>query len=260
MRHQNQRVTVQLFWSVVLVGAAFGATQLLYRMDEPMRQHGNFAFFMAAVIIAAWRGGLWAALFTVTLSSLLIAWIIPPAHSFRIHSEEDVIRLALFTGVGLLVSYLNYSRQRAERSFQESDGRLDFYLHAAGVACWDANMKNGTFWKSHNLPEIFGRSESDFATTYEGFFAYIHPEDREFFHLASVGGGPQHRDYEISHRILRADGSTRRVSTRGRMYIGEEGRVERMVGAVFSIENQLTPPGSPHPVQIPDTATVAYSA
>jgi hypothetical protein len=104
------------------------------------------------------------------------------------------------------------------------------------VGCWDANIKKGTFWKSHNLAGIFGRSESEFATTYEGFFAYIHPEDREFFQLATVGSGTNHRDYEISHRIVLPDGTNRKVNTRGRMYLGEEGRVERMVGAVFVVE------------------------
>ena len=215
-----------------------------------MRERGNFAFFMAAIVIAAWRGGLWAGLLAVVLSSLLIAWNMPPSKSFHIQSQEDLIRLGLFAGVGLLVSYLDYARHRAQQSFSESDRRLDFSLNASGVACWDADVKRGTFWKSQNLPEIFGRSNSDFATTYEGFFAYIHPEDREFFHLASVAGGAQHRDYEISHRIIRGDGTVRRVSTRGRMYIGDDGQVERMVGAVFSIDPQAMHAAPPAPENI----------
>jgi PAS domain-containing protein len=237
MRHSQQQIAIQLTWALLLVAAAFGATQALYHVDHSLRQQGNFAFFMAAVVIAAWRSGLLAALSALLLSALVIAWILPPSNSFRIASQQDVIRLILFTGVGLLVSYLSYSRSRAEKSSQESDRRLEFSLGAAGVACWDADIEEGTFWKSHNLPEIFGRTSSDFATTYEGFFAYIHPEDRDFFNLASVvDQGRRHRDYEISHRIFRADGTVRRVSTRGRMYLDENGRVERMVGAVFSLE------------------------
>jgi len=200
------------------------------------------AFFLAAVVIAAWRGGAMSAIFATLLSVLIVAWLMPPDNSFRVSNPDDVVRLSLFAFLALLISYQHFARQRAEKSLKESEGRLNFSLDSSGVACWDANVRSGTFWKSNNLPAIFGRTEADFATTYEGFFAYIYPEDREFFHLASVGGGAHHRDYEISHRVVCGDGTIRRVSTRGRMYIDEEGRVERMVGAVFAVDNKLAGP------------------
>ncbi|MGD0387845.1 MAG: DUF4118 domain-containing protein [Tepidisphaeraceae bacterium] len=247
MRQEFRRTINQFVWSLAVVAAAWVATVILYHVDRPLQQHGNFAFFLAAIVIASWRGGLLPALFTVALTSLLVAWYLPPDNSFRIASQEDVVRLMLFIGLGLLISYLHYARNRAEKSLQETDRRLRLSLDSSGVACWEANVKDGTFWKSHNLPEIFGRSPSQFATTYEGFFAYIHPEDREFFHLASVGGVGNHRDFEISHRIICSDGSLRRVNTRGRMYLDNDGSVERMVGAVFSAESKLAAPGSSQP-------------
>ncbi len=203
------------------------------------------AFFLAGVVVAAWRGGAVPAIIATLLSAAIGAWIMPPDNSFRISDPDDVIRLALFVFLAALISYMHFARQRTEKSLKESEGRLHFSLDSSGVACWDANVKGGTFWKSHNLPAIFGRTDADFATTYEGFFAYIYPEDREFFHLASVGSGANHRDYEISHRVICGDGAIRRVSTRGRMYIDEEGRVERMVGAVFAVDNKLAKPSGP---------------
>lgn len=247
---QGFRLSIgQFTWAIAVVIAALGATELLYMLDRPLRQHGAFAFFLAAVAIAAWRGGLFSALVSLLASALIIAWLLPPPNSFRVTAQEDVVRLLLFIGLGLLITYLYNARRSAERSLQESERRLHTSLDSAGVACWDVNIKNGTFWKSHNLAAVFGRSESDFATTYEGFFAYIHPEDREFFHLASIGGGPNQRDYEIAHRILWPDGTTRKVNTRGRMYIGEDGRVERMVGAVFAIDDKSKTPGPSHPMR-----------
>lgn len=237
MRQKFRTTFSQLLWSLAVVAAACVATRILYYLDTPLRKNGNFAFFLAAIAIAAWRGGFLAAMFTVLWSSLIVAWVLPPANSFKIDNQEGIVRFALFVGLGLLISYLHYARQRAEEFQRQADGRLRFALDSSGVACWDVDVKNGTFWKSHNLAEIFGRSDSDFATTYEGFFAYIHPEDREFFHLASVAGGADHRDYQISHRIICGDGTTRKVNTRGRMYIGEDGRVQRMVGSVYATDN-----------------------
>ncbi|HEY1922435.1 MAG TPA: DUF4118 domain-containing protein [Tepidisphaeraceae bacterium] len=232
----------QFLLAVSIVVIAFLATKLLYHVDHKLENHGIMAFFLAGVVVAAWRGGAMAAILATLLSAAIGAWLLPPDNSFRISDTDDVIRLSLFVFLAALISYMHFARQRAEKSLKESEGRLHFSLDSSGVACWDANVKGGTFWKSHNLPAIFGRTESDFATTYEGFFAYIYPEDRDFFHLASVGNGANHRDYEISHRVICGDGAIRRVSTRGRMYIDEEGRVERMVGAVFAVDNKLAKP------------------
>jgi len=258
MRRQILGIIRQLIWSIAAVVIAFGATEVLYHFDPVLRQHGHYAFFLAAIAIAAWRGGFLCAVLTVVFSALVVAWIMPPANSFKISSPEDVVRLTLFSGLGLLISYLHYARHHAERSLQESDRRLRFSLDSSRVACWDANMKTGSFWKSHNLPEIYGREGSNFASTYEGFFAYIHPDDREFFHLASVGSGADHRDYEIAHRIILGDDSSRRVKTRGRMYIGDDGRVERMVGVVYSIENEMGSSGPLRTVQACDADIAAH--
>jgi PAS domain-containing protein len=252
MRREFRQTFVRMMLAVLAVGAAWVVTEILYWIDQPLRQRGAFAFFLAAVAIAAWRGGILPALTAIFCSTLIIAWVLPPSNSFRVDSQEDIVRLLLFVGIGLLISYLHFSRNRAERSLEQSERRLNFSLDSAGVGCWDANIAKGTFWKSHNLAGIFGRSESEFATTYEGFFAYIHAEDREFFRLATVGSGTNHRDYEISHRIVLPDGTTRKVNTRGRMYLGEEGRVERMVGAVFVVEP--IGEGAGGPSQVPHIA------
>jgi PAS domain-containing protein len=233
-----------LLFAFVIVAIAWGATNALYYIDRPLQQHGVMTFFLVAVIVAAWRGGVVPAIFAAVLSTLIVAWILPPPYSLRISDPQDVVRLVMFAMLAALICYMHFARERAERSLKESESRLHFSLDCSGVACWDADMKSGTFWKSHNLPAVFGRAESDFATTYEGFFAYIHPEDREFFHLATVKGGKSQRDYEIPHRIICGDGSVRRVNTRGRMYLDGEGHVQRMVGAVFALNEKSPAPAA----------------
>jgi len=258
MRQRIVRVSMDILWSVAAVAAAWGATLGLYQIYPPLKQHGHYAFFLAAIAISAWRGGFFRAIVTIALSSLAVAWMMPPNHSLRIGSPDDVVRLAMFTALGLFISYLHHTSRRAEVSLEESEHRLRFSLDSSGVACWDANIKTGTFWKSHNLPGVYGRSESDFATTYEGFFAYIHPEDREFFHLAQVGETGNERDYEIAHRIVAADGESRRVKTRGRMYMDETGRVVRMVGAVYRTDIKRAMIAPIQPSRVSDVEVAAH--
>lgn len=249
MRLKTRKIARSLLLSILLVAVAECLTLALHYFDQRLQSHGLFTFFLAAVVIAAWRGGFLAAIFTTVLSASLAAWILPPPNSFRIADEQDIVRLAMFVSVAFLISYLQGARSRAETLLQESERRLKFSLDSSGVGCWDADIKNATFWKSHNLPNIFGRDEKEFASTYEGFFAYIYPEDREFFHLAAVGRGSSHRDYEISHRIICGDGSIRQVKTRGRMYLDHDGNVERMVGSVYSIDSSLIAPKQTPPAR-----------
>src|SRR5271170_2154463 len=116
MRQEFRQSFIQMILAIVAVGVAWGATEILYKIDQPLRQHGSFAFLLAAVAIASWRGGLLPALVAIVASSLIIAWVLPPPGSFRIGNQQDVVRLLMFVGLGLLISYLHYTRNRAERS------------------------------------------------------------------------------------------------------------------------------------------------
>jgi PAS domain-containing protein len=230
---------------VTLVAGAWLLTLGLYRFMPALKQHGLFGTFLLAVVVAAWQGGWLAALVATILSGLSVAWLMPPGDSFKISRPEDVIRFVLFLFISLLITYLRGARLSAERRLLDSELRFHLVLKAASVGYWDIDFTNGRFWRSENLPALFGREPSDFATTYEGFFSYLYPEDREFFDLAHVGSGSTQRDYKISHRIICGDETLRQVNTRGRMYFDEQGKLQRMVGAVFPIEEIMDGPRPP---------------
>ncbi len=199
---------------------------------------------MIAVALTAWRAGFGPALLAIILSVGTASYIfMPPVRSFKMESPDDVARVVIFVIVAIIISSLHVARERVEKKLQQSEQRLGFALESSGVGCWDADIKEGQFWRSSNLPGLYGRSESDFATTYEGFFAYIHPEDRDFFRLASVQGGLVSRTYEISHRVVCSDGTFRRLHTRGKMYLDREGKIDRMVGAVYALDAPPLRPG-----------------
>jgi len=244
-RHTRRRI-LDYSWATLLVAVATALSLLLGRYSAS-RQSGFLGPFLLAVAFAAWRGGFVVAMYAVVLSTLIVMWNLPPPRSFRIDKPDDVLRLVVFVVVAVIIGSLQTARDRMRKRLTESEQRLGFALDSSGVGCWDADVRQGTFWSSPNLCELFGRSQREFATTYEGFFAYIYPEDRDFFRLASVQGGLTSRNYEISHRIICADGSVRRVHTRGKMYLDNEGKIERMVGAVYGLERikdeAATPPG-----------------
>lgn len=246
MTRITHRKTWEYGFAIVVAAVAALLGQEIITLYSPLKQHGVFGLYIAAVAITAWRVGFGPAILAIGLLVLAASWqFLPPERSFRIESVNDVVRVMVFVLVALLISVLHAAHAKAQRSLRDSEQRLGFALESSGVGCWDADIKSGAFWKSPNLPEVFGRSPADFATTYEGFFAYIHPEDRDFFRLATFGAGGKSGDYEITHRIICADGTIRRVSTRGRIYLSGEGKMERMVGAVYSAEPRAAGGGAP---------------
>jgi|SRR5580658_3803382 PAS domain-containing protein len=250
MRRPIQAIIGDYLFACGAVIVAAVCAVIMGHLNVRFKTHGFFGFFLIAVALSAWRAGFTAALLAIILSVAAASWLfIPPEGSFRMENADDIARVAVFVTVAIIISSLHMARERTEKKLQQSEQRLGFALDSSGVGCWDADVKVGAFWRSANLPELYGRSDHDFATTYEGFFAYIHPEDRDFFRLASVQGGLVSRTYEISHRVIGADGTFRRLHTRGKMYLDREGKIDRMVGAVYALDQQPLKPGVLLPFQ-----------
>jgi PAS domain-containing protein len=238
-----KRTALDYLFAACAVGVASAGALLMARIPH-FRQHGFFSMYLIAVAISAWRAGFGAALFAIILSVCAVSYFfLPPEGSFRVENADDIVRIATFIALAIIISSLHVARERTEKKLQQSEQRLSFALESSGVGCWDADIKSGSFWCSANLPALYGRGDNDFATTYEGFFAYIHPEDRDFFRLASVHSGLISRTYEISHRVVCNDGTFRRLHTRGKMYLDREGKIDRMVGAVYALDQFPLKPG-----------------
>jgi signal transduction histidine kinase len=72
--------------------------------------------YIAAVMIAAWIGGLGPGLFATALAGLTSIYLfMEPRYSFHIYAS-DILRLVVFLSVAMLVSWLNGQRKNAELS------------------------------------------------------------------------------------------------------------------------------------------------
>jgi signal transduction histidine kinase len=70
---------------------------------------------IAAVITAAWFGGLLAGLVATAVAAILeVVVFMPPVGTFTITSADDQFRLVMLVGTGVLASVLAWSRSRAE--------------------------------------------------------------------------------------------------------------------------------------------------
>jgi K+-sensing histidine kinase KdpD len=99
-------------WSVT---AAFIATLAADTFIDP----GVSPFFLLAVMISAWRGGLGGGLLATVLSVAASAFVfLPPRYSFGIN-RSDLIELVVFSIVAVIVGTLGAARKRAEEANEQ---------------------------------------------------------------------------------------------------------------------------------------------
>jgi PAS domain S-box-containing protein len=89
-------------FAVVVVVAAFLARYLLADLFGPRVAYITFS---PAVMVAALLGGFWPGIVATGLSGLLAAvWIFPPVGQFKIENTADLVSLAVFLGMGVVMS------------------------------------------------------------------------------------------------------------------------------------------------------------
>lgn len=97
-------VAVGLVVLASLLRLVFGP---LWREDVPA------LLFYPDVVLSAWYGGLGPGLVTTILSGLAISYYwLPPQYSFVVSDLNDLLGLAIFFTIGLLISVLNERQVR----------------------------------------------------------------------------------------------------------------------------------------------------
>ena len=95
---------------------------------------------------------------------------------------------------------------------------------------WDV-VEDRTSW-SDELYRIFGLSPEQLRASVAAMLARVHPDDQPRVEDAVRRARSLGEPYEISHRVLRADGSTCVVEARGAVVVDAAGTVVRLHGSV----------------------------
>ncbi len=143
---------------------------------------------------------------------------------------------------GALSAELTHLRQQVHELQQalaqsEQDRRLAqaSALEAAHVGTWEWEADTNRVRWSVETEEIFGLRPGSFVETYEGFFALVHPDDRQRLSTAIAKALDERTFYLIEHRIITPRGDTRWVACRGRALCRGNESLSGMVGTVEDI-------------------------
>ena len=167
------------------------------------------------------------------------------SHEIDAQGQQRII-LNNITGIcehGCLLRYWGTQRditeqRRAEEERRHSETRLRIALEAADLGTWEWDLENDFVRWSETTERMFGLAPGTFDGRIQTYFDFVHPEDRpgtqERLKIA-VGDG---KNVSGQIRIIRADGETRWIFSRGDVVRNDRNQVVRVVGVAMDVTDQ----------------------
>jgi PAS domain S-box-containing protein len=126
-------------------------------------------------------------------------------------------------------------QKRAEQALRKSEAGLRLAQRIGRIGSWEVDLRKSTTEWSEETYRIFGCRPGLFHPTTEGFFALVHPEDRELVRRARLEGLEHHKQFSVDYRIVGDDGSERFVAQQARIIRDETGAPIQLIGTVQEI-------------------------
>ncbi len=127
-------------------------------------------------------------------------------------------------------------RKRAEAALRESAQRYALASAAGAVGVWDWNFETNELYVDPGLKSLLGFEDHEISRRPEDWGSRVHPGDLPFTTArvkACIDGDTD--VYEVEHRMLHKDGSTRWFLSRGSAMRAENGTMRRLVGTKVDI-------------------------
>ena len=129
-------------------------------------------------------------------------------------------------------------RKSASESLILSEERLKEAQRIACIGNWELNLTDKKLVWSDEIYRIFEIDSNNFGATYESFLEAIHPDDREAVKSAYAASLSKKTPYEMTHRLLMADGRVKYVLERCETSFDAAGQPLRSVGTIQDVTRE----------------------
>jgi PAS domain S-box-containing protein len=129
-------------------------------------------------------------------------------------------------------------RMHIEKELAEVNDRLRLAMEAGKLAGWDTDIRTDRHFWFGDLKSIYGIPYEAYVAGPEDFYRSVHPEDRERVLAAVQDAKTNKKPYSEEFRSVRADGTVRWVSAKGKFYYSPQGEPERMLGIKVDITDR----------------------
>jgi PAS domain S-box-containing protein len=156
----------------------------------------------------------------------------------------DVYRKFILLGIFILLAQMvaiiallwqRAKRRKTEAELVRSHERLRQSMETGQSVGWDWDIASGRDYWFGDLKTMFGIPSDAFSAQIADFYRYVHPEDREVVAKAVADAKQSGQPYAAEFRIVRNDGSTCWVASRGAFEYDAKGQAMRMRGMAVNI-------------------------
>jgi PAS domain S-box-containing protein len=129
-------------------------------------------------------------------------------------------------------------RAQAEIALRGSEARFKEAQRIAHIGSWELDLVTNRLTWSDEIYRIFEIDTDSFGDSYEAFLQLVHPDDRSLVNRAYTESVTTRTPYNITHRLLMADGRIKFVREQCETQYGRDGLPLRSNGTVQDITKQ----------------------
>jgi diguanylate cyclase (GGDEF)-like protein/PAS domain S-box-containing protein/putative nucleotidyltransferase with HDIG domain len=134
------------------------------------------------------------------------------------------------------------AHRRMQERLRKGERQLAEAQRIAQIGSWEWDRTAARLTWSEELCRLFGVSEPP--ATGDGYFELIHPADREAVLRAATAAIKQCEPFSFEHRVLRPDGTVRRLHCIGKIEVDEHGVAVRLVGTAQDVTDSRAVEGA----------------
>ena len=196
-------------------------------------RQGRLPQAFTAAVIASF-GASSAARVVLTLTAGRIDDLYQPSH---VQSVSILAYIVILVAATLGVMWM--ALQAAQDELAESELRLTEAQRIAHIGNWTLDHRSNTLTWSDEIYRIFEIERNAFSPSYEGFLNAVHPDDRQRVDAAYADSLKTRRPYEITHRLLLADGRVKHVQEECESVFDSDGKPLRSIGTVQDVSERV---------------------
>jgi two-component system, LuxR family, sensor kinase FixL len=157
-------------------------------------------------------------------------------------AEENALSIQLFLIVMsvplLLLAAVIEERSKGALTLREREERISLAAESADLAFWTIDFERKETWMSEKGRAIFNFGSEE-PLSRELFLSRVHPEDRKIVDEAIDRARASSQTFEFEYRLLRPDGETRWLISRGRYGHNDRGQVRELIGVAIDVTAQV---------------------
>ncbi|MFZ1218918.1 MAG: MASE1 domain-containing protein [Chthoniobacterales bacterium] len=138
----------------------------------------------------------------------------------------------------LLLAAVIEERRKDAMTLRERDERITLAAESANLAFWTINFERQASWMNDQGRALFDFGPDEFLTR-ELFLTRVHPEDRETVAAGIEQARATSPTFDFEYRLLRPNGETRWLISRGRYVRDDRGGISELMGVAIDMTAQV---------------------